>query len=406
MVENVNFVDIALPLIQRGFRCTVVHPLTKSGVMKNWQNWQITTPEELNKYAGGKYAHYNVGVVGKRGVGRDMFLDIDSPGVIERIRKETGFEIPDGYRVQSSPLSKPWKIHVYLKQTKYSFDRFGGWDSVNSNVRNLCTLEDGVHPTLYDLKGVGGGSFVVGAGSVKASGDVYTGNELENVPKIPDWLVDWLITDIAKYWDAKDAEMAAKLELKRIEREKYTSAERADMRKQNLPEGFNILFEDHYDYLRWQSFHFSQRGLHGKVLEDALIQIAEDEIAGGRDYIQTDDGKAMIQKLAHHSKLETGDGSWFYKKKEKHPTGVVKVIHQKQSLVDVIFEIVRNFPERCLPTAEAYERIENALLGTGLDDAVHFDRTKGCDRKIVNRAMKMAGFEVDGRTWVRCGFIV
>jgi hypothetical protein len=85
---------------------------------------------------------------------------------------------------------------------------------------------------------------------------------------------------------------------------------------------------------------------------------------------------------------------------------VVKVIHQKQSLVDVIFEIVRNFPERCLPTAEAYERIENALLGTGLDDAVHFDRTKGCDRKIVNRAMKMAGFEVDGRTWVRCGFIV
>jgi hypothetical protein len=33
------------------------------GVMKNWQNWQITSAEEVLKYSTGKYANYNVGVV-------------------------------------------------------------------------------------------------------------------------------------------------------------------------------------------------------------------------------------------------------------------------------------------------------------------------------------------------------
>ena len=74
--------------------------------------------------------HHNVGVVGKRGVGRHCFLDVDAPGVVERIEKETQHEKPQGYRVKSSPTSKPYKTHFYFKQTQYSFEKFGGWESV------------------------------------------------------------------------------------------------------------------------------------------------------------------------------------------------------------------------------------------------------------------------------------
>src|SRR6266704_6720732 len=77
-----DYVQIATPLVKRGFRVTPVHPQTKSGVMKNWQDHQATTPEEVLNHAK-YYPNHNVGVVGKRGVGRHMFLDIDAEGVVE-----------------------------------------------------------------------------------------------------------------------------------------------------------------------------------------------------------------------------------------------------------------------------------------------------------------------------------
>ena len=94
---TIDFVAIATPLVERGFRITPVHPETKRGVMKNLQNWQITTTAEVLKYSKGKYANHNVGVVGKRGVGRHCFLDVDAKGVVERIENETKQTMPKGY---------------------------------------------------------------------------------------------------------------------------------------------------------------------------------------------------------------------------------------------------------------------------------------------------------------------
>lgn len=113
MNDRVDFVAIAIPLVERGFRVTPVHPETKMGVMKNWQKFQLITPEMVQEYA--KYfPHRNVGIVGKRGVGRHCFLDVDAPGVVERIENETCQTMPKGYRVKSSPNSKPYKTHFYL----------------------------------------------------------------------------------------------------------------------------------------------------------------------------------------------------------------------------------------------------------------------------------------------------
>jgi hypothetical protein len=66
--------------------------------MRNWQNHQATTPKEVLKHAK-SYPHHNVGVVGKRGIGRHMFLDIDAEGVVERIEQETGEKMPKTYVV-------------------------------------------------------------------------------------------------------------------------------------------------------------------------------------------------------------------------------------------------------------------------------------------------------------------
>ena len=214
MNDKVDFVAIATPLVERGFRVTPVHPETKMGVMKNWQKFQLTTIDDIRKYAE-YFPHHNVGVVGKRGFDRHCFLDVDAPGVVERIEHDTKQTMPKGYRVRSSPTFKPYKTHFYFKQTPYSFEKFGGWEAVNSNVKDMTTFdEEGKHPTLYDLKGVGGGSLVVGAGSVKQTGEVYTCVDDGPVPEIPNWLVDWLVKDIEKYWDAVDAEKAEKLALK------------------------------------------------------------------------------------------------------------------------------------------------------------------------------------------------
>jgi Bifunctional DNA primase/polymerase, N-terminal len=105
-----DFVAIATPLVERGFRVTPVHALTKQGVMRNWNNKQITTPKEVLAFA--KYYHsHNVAVVGKRAVydrdgkfiPRHCFFDDDS-GIAARIEEECGQKIPQTYRVNPAQI--------------------------------------------------------------------------------------------------------------------------------------------------------------------------------------------------------------------------------------------------------------------------------------------------------------
>ena len=107
MTTKMKFKTIALPLIERGFRVTPVHPETKMGCMKNWQNFQIHsgTPTDVLEYHLGHWDGYNVGVVGKRGVGRHCFLDIDADGVLERIEQETRQKIRRDYVMDTDEIA-------------------------------------------------------------------------------------------------------------------------------------------------------------------------------------------------------------------------------------------------------------------------------------------------------------
>src|SRR5207247_2248038 len=143
------------------------------------------------------YPNHNVGIVGTRGAGNLVFLDIDSDGVVERIEQQTGRTMPATYVVQSRPQSAPYKRHFYFRQTEYSVQHF----TKEINVKDLTkTNKEGKPSTLYDLKGCGGGGFVVAAWSIRENGERYTAiDEATPVVPIPDWLVDWIAADVKHY---------------------------------------------------------------------------------------------------------------------------------------------------------------------------------------------------------------
>jgi hypothetical protein len=226
------------------------------------------------------------------------------------------------------------------------------------------------------------------------------------VPEIPKWLVDWLVKDIDKYWDAVDAEKAAKLALKEAEQQKYTPNDREAMRRKNLPEGFDIYFEDRYAYLYKRSCTLSSMGLRAKALEVALTDLLENDVVGGKEYAQTDKGKSMVRKLANNPSLKPGNGSWFYKTKEKRPkrTPTVSTLSDRRSIiikrkpqtcVEAMVKIIEGFPDR-LAATDAYDRIE-----AGLASRFPFNRKGKRDQVYVSRARKRAGFGLAGRMWVR-----
>lgn len=388
MTPKPDFISIAMPLVNRGFRITPVNPLTKQGCVGNWQDWQATTPEkvlELAKY----FPNHNVAVVGKRKPGRHMFFDDDS-GVAPRIEKETGQKIPATYTVATRPDSN--HRHFYFTQTEYSFKRFAvfadnqdPWQSKNVNRRDTTKFELSraglqIHPTIYDLKGIGGGSFVVAAGSVRESGEVYTCIDDGPVVPIPDWLVDWFIQDIRKYHDAKATEKAEKL-------------------KERIAQGrtLNVIAEeDVYDYLRWRAHHLVGLGLIGEGLENALTHLAKTDCDKGETFVASEHGKELIHKIAF-SNWEPGVATWFYQ------TGELKsevleghiMIHKTANKHEVMERVIKSFPDK-ISTAEVYERLAKGME----DEDLSFDRHK--DRTMMWHARKAAGFELDGHVyWVR-----
>src|SRR5438132_7820864 len=143
-----NYLKIAQRQLDRGLKVVPVDPFKKSGVLWNQYIHPADTKSEIRQHAK-DFPEFNVGVVGRRGIGNHVFLDIDAKGVLEKIEAETGQVMPETFTVQSRPLSKPWKRHYYFTQTEYSFRKF----KKETNVKNLTrTNSKGQHPTLYDLK--------------------------------------------------------------------------------------------------------------------------------------------------------------------------------------------------------------------------------------------------------------
>jgi hypothetical protein len=393
-----DYVAIATAALNRGFRVTPVHPLEKRGILYNWNRQPTTTLSEVLQQAK-DFPNHNVGIVGRRGVGSHCFLDIDAEGVTERIESETGQQMPVTYTVGSSPNKKPWKKHFYFRQTTYSVSRLrkeaNRKDVTKTVISNKGTA---MHPTMYDLKGVGGGGLVVAAGSVRKDGEIYTIVNDIDVIDIPTWLVKWLVEDLARYRSA-----CAK---QRHERALSVAAipEEEKAARQAMGDGsaFDISESDIYEFLNWRAFQFAAMGTEGKLLEKVLIQQVEKFCAGGKKFLESDGGRRQIHKAAFNKRLKVGNASFFNRlgQKKKAALGGGLILSTPPTRKSLMVAAIRRFPDS-VTAEDGYRRLQKALAGT----AFTVDGKTKAGQQAVGQAKKVAGFHAvqttAGWMWVR-----
>jgi hypothetical protein len=389
-----DYLSIATAALERGFKVTPVSPAEKRGVLPQWNRHPSTKLSEIIQHTK-DYPDYNVGVVGRRGIGNDMFIDIDADGVLEQIERETGQKMPLTFTVASRPQSAPWKRHYYFKQTEYSVKAF----RTETNVKDLSVLKDGKHPTRYDLKGVGGGGLVVGAGSVRADGEVYAVISDGPVIPVPDWLVDWLCQDIHKY--------KSELAKARAEQSAKVKAAQLDAARTGTAVVKHDVSEDGiHDFLSSRAGSLASLGTRRSSIERMLAEQSEDFCDSGKTFADSASGKAKFHQLAFNPRLRIGNASFFRRLK---PTIVGETIimpphipTQKERRLNLMVETLHGFPQT-LPAREGYTRLETALAGMGFV----LNRKHSRHRMRVAEALKAAGFAVEragGKTmWTRSG---
>ena len=389
-----DYESIATAALERGFKVTPVSPAEKRGVLLRWNRHPSTNRSEIMQHAK-DYPTHNVGVVGRRGIGNDMFLDIDAEGVLEQIERESGREMPSTFTVASRPQSAPWKRHYYFKQTEYSVKTF----RTETNVKDLTCLKNGKHPTRYDLKGVGGGGLVVAAGSVRADGELYTVIHDVPVALVPDWLVDWLCEDIHRY----------KSELAKARAEKQARAKNAqpDAATAGIAAADRDVSEDGiYDFLASRAGSLASLGIRRGSIERLLTELAEDFCNGGKTFAGSTDGRAKVCALALNPRLKIGNAS-FFKRLKPMLVGTTlipppKVSTPREERHKLMVEVLRGLPDST-SAHEGYNRLHMALLGT--DFVLNHRHAR--HRMRVAEARKAAGFRVErrgGKTmWTRSG---
>ena len=128
-----------------------------------------------------------------------------------------------------------------------------------------------------------------------------------------------LVKDIDKYWDAVDAEKGGEAGTEGSgAKEVHAGRVSGDAEEESARRLRHLLRRPLRISL--QAFmHTIEHGFRARALEVALTNLLENDVVGGKEYAQTDKGKSMVHKLAHNRSLKPGNGSWFYRTKEKRP---------------------------------------------------------------------------------------
>jgi hypothetical protein len=245
------FFNIAMAARARGFGVTPLQD--KRPFLHAWNRHPLTTETET-RIAGSEYPTCDVGLVLKRRVGEPFAIDVDVPGVIERMERETGKTLPETYTVLSRPETAPYKCHIFFRHTKYS-------DSV---------FKKNVNAGEYDLIGVGVRALqVVSEGCVRPdTGEVRTGNGMP-IADCPGWLADWLVADSNRLRNEKSAEeRRRRAELREILKE---VAADDDAERRRLTGYDKHGREDRYRYLVSKARTLSNAGMAKDRLPSELL---------------------------------------------------------------------------------------------------------------------------------------
>ncbi len=360
------FFTVAMAARARGF---VVTPLRdKRPFLPAWNKHPLVTETEI-RTAAKEYPSCDVGVVLKRKVSEPFAIDVDAPGVVERMEYETGKTLPLTYTVLSRPVTAPYKRHLFFRHTDYTCAVFG---------KNVNAGE-------YDLIGTGIRALqVVAEGCVRPdTGEVRTGNGLP-IADCPDWLADWLVADSKRLLAQKAADARRKnSELKRALRE-LADNEAAERR---VKTGYDKHARaDRYRYLVSKARTLCNAGVvRDRLRAELLSQYIEDY-----GEIRDDDPNGWplaelnekIQSIINNPELKRGNPPPI---RPRMSTGlVIKTPHE--SNWERRLKIAREFPD-VIASPDVYAQLA-------------LDSTKPADKKIASRVMKAAGFiAVRGRRW-------
>jgi hypothetical protein len=360
------FFRIASAAHARGFGVTPLRD--KRPFLYAWNRHPLTTETEI-RTAAKDYPTCDVGLVMKREVGKPFAIDIDVPGVVERMQQETGKTLPETYTVLSRPQTAPYKRHMFFRHTQYSFSVFN---------RNVNAGE-------YDLIGVGVRALqVVSEGCLRPdTGEVREGNGLP-IADCPDWLADWLVADSRRLVAAKAAESRRKnAQLKEVLKE---LAAEETVERRRLTGYDKHSRAERYRYLVSKARTLSNAGMaKDRLPSELLLQYVADY-----GEIRDDDPndwplaalKEKIQSVIDNPDLRRGNPPPI---RPRISTG--KVIRRPpESGWERRVKIARDFPQT-MTSRDVYARL-------GLDSQ------KPGDKKAASRVMKAAGFVARrGRRW-------
>jgi len=367
------FLSIAMAARARGF---VITPLRdKRPFLPAWNRHPLTTETEI-RTAAKEYPACDVGLVMKRKVGEPFAIDIDTPGVIERMERETEIALPETYTVLSRPVTAPHKRHIFFRHTQYS-------DSV---------FKKNVNAGDYDLIGTGTRALqVVSEGCVRPdTGEVRTGNGLPIVP-VPDWVVDWLMADTKRLLALKAAE-ARKMNAERKETlREIAEIKSAERRKET---GYDQhTREERYRFIRSRVRTLANSGVaKNRLFQEILAQYKEiygeirDDDPNGWPMLEL---KRKIQSVIKNPELKQGNPPPI----RPIPPGRLVIKARPESAWERRLKIARKF-SKMMTSKQIYERL-------GLDP------NNPGQKRVVSRDMRAAGFVARrgrrGAVWTKIG---
>jgi hypothetical protein len=333
-------------------------------------------------------------LVSSKGVGNFCWLDIDWDGTESMIEHETRQSLPHTLTTSSRPQSAPWRRHFCFRQTPYSVSQ---WKTEMTGIRDFAIVENGEVPNQFDMKGCGGGGFVVAAGCVRAHGGIveaYTVTDDVPVIPVPDWLVDWVSSKWKRFLVDNKQQAAIKAAANKASQlvtaelnvaHKVAEFEASESTKTVL--SINCHFDEMVpkEYAHWAlkslAGTLASKGVLRDVLERFLLDFAKEQIEGGIEFVATKKGRRSIQNILNG--LRWGN-LWITRKflldENKHPS---------KSRHDVLTEAAQKLPwwRGALSSEKVYSSLMNAAEQAGFALAPHSSKT----RMAVSRALKAAG---------------
>jgi Bifunctional DNA primase/polymerase, N-terminal len=346
-----DFLGVALAARRRGFEW-VIPVDDKSPLLRHWNRFSMSSTETELRLLAKEFPDREVGVVLKGHAGSVFVWDIDQPGVLERMERETGRTLPETYVVRSRPETAPYKQHVYFRQTEKFASLFP--KQVNANG--------------YDIKGMGGGHVVAEGCSRRDTGEVRSGNGL-TVVDIPDWLTNWLHGD--------------RLSHRRVLPEKNIKVAKP-VSTSLVPVGRRTAF------LQSRAKWFVRLNMEREAVYAELLRQCRVYCEGGVAQVKSTSGRRKIRAIAFNPALREGDPTYAPRHRVVTAHVGTKIIHHD-------------------PKAERMERVArlpDSMTSRDAYQALGLNPRDRADQMKLSRAMNEGGFvrrggRRDETLWVR-----